>query len=163
MNDVGDKPITRRRALAMGRIRLGEVAYAHVAARTLPKGDALTLAEIAGVMGAKQTSNLLPLCHPLPLDQVRVACELNQALHAVDVYCEAITSHRTGVEMEALTGVQVALLTIWDLSKPIDSALRIEAVRLIAKEGGKGGPWVHPDGLAGVPERFDRPQGGADA
>jgi len=163
MNDVGDKPITRRSALATGRIRLGPAAYARVAERSLPKGDALTLAEVAGVLGAKRTSDLLPLCHPLGLDQVALAFELDAAAEAVVVYCEARTQGRTGVEMEALTGVQVALLTIWDLAKPIDSALAIDGVRLLRKAGGKSGLWLHPDGLPPLPERFATQPVGSDA
>lgn len=147
MFDVGDKPITRRRALATGRIRLGPVAFALVRDRALPKGDALTLAEVAGVLAAKKTVDLIPLCHPIGLDRVRLSFALDEAAAAVDVFCEAANSGRTGVEMEALTGVSLALLTIWDLSKPIEPALEIGGVRLLVKEGGKSGRWVHPDGL----------------
>ena len=158
MNDVGGKPITHRSALAMGRIRLGS-AYEHVAARSLPKGDALTLAEVAGVMGAKRTSDLLPLCHPIGLDQVALAVVLDGPQRSAVVYAEAITQGRTGVEMEALTAVQVALLTIWDLAKPLDSALAIEGVRLLRKSGGKSGLWLHPEGIPPLPERFAHLQG----
>jgi cyclic pyranopterin phosphate synthase len=163
MNDVGEKPITRRSALATGRIRLGPDAYPRVAERTLPKGDALTLAEVAGVLGAKRTSDLLPLCHPLGLDHVALAFELDPAAQAVVAYCEASTQGRTGVEMEALTGVQVALLTIWDLAKPIDSALAIDGVRLLRKVGGKSGRWLHPEGLPTLPGRFAERDEGRDA
>lgn len=162
MNDVGDKPITHRTALATGRIRLGS-AFSRVAARTLPKGDALTLAEVAGVLGAKRTSDLLPLCHPLGLDHVALAFELDSAAQAVVAYCEASTHGRTGVEMEALTGVQVALLTIWDLAKPINSALAIDGVRLLRKAGGKSGLWLHPDGLPLLPGRLSARDEGRNA
>jgi cyclic pyranopterin monophosphate synthase len=154
MFDVGDKPITRRRALATGRIRLGPVAFALVRDRALPKGDAITLAEVAGVLAAKKTVELIPLCHPIGLDRVRLAFSFDEAASAVDVFCEAANSARTGVEMEALTAVSIALLTIWDLSKPIEAALEIEGVRLLMKEGGKSGTWVHPDGLPRLPEPF---------
>jgi cyclic pyranopterin monophosphate synthase len=156
MFDIGDKPITRRRALATGRIRLGPVAFALVRDRALPKGDALIMAEIAGVLAAKRTVDLLPLCHPIGLDRVSLAFVLDEEAAAVVVYCEATNSGRTGVEMEALTGASVALLTIWDLAKPIEAALEIEGVHLLTKQGGKSGTWVHPDGLARVPERFHR-------
>ncbi len=148
MFDVGDKPITRRRALATGRIRLGPAAFALVRDRALPKGDALTLAEVAGVLAAKRTVDLIPLCHPIGLDRVRLSFALDEGAAAVDAFCEAANSGRTGVEMEALTGVTLALLTIWDLTKPIEPALEIEGVRLLLKEGGKSGTWVHPGGLA---------------
>jgi cyclic pyranopterin monophosphate synthase len=154
MFDVGDKPVTRRRALATGRIRLGPVAFALVRDRALPKGDAITLAEVAGVLAAKKTVELIPLCHPIGLDRVRLAFSFDEGASAVDVFCEAANSARTGVEMEALTAVSIALLTIWDLAKPIEAALEIEGVRLLMKEGGKSGAWVHPDGLPQLPERF---------
>lgn len=159
MNNVGDKPITHRSALAMGRIRLGG-AYEAVATRTLPKGDAMLLAEVAGVMGSKRTSDLLPLCHPMGLDQVALAVELDEGARAAVVYAEAITQGRTGVEMEALMAVQVALLTLWDLAKPVESALLIEGVRLLRKSGGKSGLWLHPEGLPRLPERFAHLQEG---
>jgi cyclic pyranopterin phosphate synthase len=154
MNDVGMKPITARAALATGRIAVGAAAFAPLAARALPKGDALTLAEIAGVMGAKRTSDLLPLCHPLPLERVTLAFTLDPDAYAVHAFCEARTHARTGVEMEALTGVSVALLTVWDLTKPLEPALAIGGVRLLAKDGGKSGAWRHPDGLPALPARF---------
>lgn len=159
MFDVGDKPITRRRALATGRIRLGPVAFALVRDRALPKGDALTLAEVAGVLAAKKTVDLIPLCHPIGLDRVRLSFALDEAAAAVDVFCEAANSGRTGVEMEALTGATLALLTIWDLTKPIEPALEIEAVRLLLKEGGKSGTWVHPDGLPEAAHAYAPPAG----
>lgn len=154
MIDVGDKPITRRRALACGSIHLGPRAFALVRDRQLPKGDALSLAEVAGVLAAKKTDELIPLCHPLGLDQVLVDYTLNENESTVTAFCAVATSARTGVEMEALAGVNLALLTIWDLSKPIEAALRIHDVRLLTKEGGKSGRWTHPDGLPPLPERF---------
>jgi cyclic pyranopterin monophosphate synthase len=154
MNDVGQKPATRRAALATGAIRVGARAFAPLAARALPKGDALTLAEIAGVLAAKKTSDLIPLCHPLPLERVALAFTLDPATASVQAFCEARTTGPTGVEMEALTGVSVALLTIWDLTKPLEAALSIDGVRLLAKDGGKSGAWRHPDGLPPLPPRF---------
>lgn len=154
MIDVGDKAVTRRRALACGRIVLGPKAFPLVRDRRLPKGDALTLAEVAGVLAAKKTDELIPLCHPLGLDQALVAFTLDEEATAVTVFCQVSTSARTGVEMEALAGVSLALLTIWDLSKPIEAALAIDGIRLLRKEGGKSGLWMHPDGLPPLPERF---------
>lgn len=154
MVDVGGKSVSRRRALACGRIVLGERAFALVRDGELPKGDALSLAEVAGVLAAKRTADLVPLCHPLGLDHVRVGFTFDETAGAVTVFCEAVTSARTGVEMEALTGVQVALLTVWDVSKPIEAALAIDGVRLLRKEGGASGAWVHPGGVPALPEGF---------
>lgn len=147
MVDVAGKPVTRRQALAAGRIVLGPAAYPAVAAGTLPKGDALTLAQFAGIQGAKQTPTLLPLCHPINLNRALLRHVLRPEALAVDLYCFAEIAERTGVEMEALTGVTVALLTVWDLAKPVEPALSLEPVRLLYKSGGKRGPWTHPEGL----------------
>ncbi|MDZ7801066.1 MAG: cyclic pyranopterin monophosphate synthase MoaC [Trueperaceae bacterium] len=154
MIDVGGKAVTRRRALACGRIDLGQGAYPLVRDGKLPKGDALSLAEVAGILAAKKVDQLIPLCHPLGLDQVALAFDPDDEALAVTVFCQVVTSGRTGVEMEALAGVNLALLTIWDLSKPIEAALGIGGVRLLKKEGGTSGTWVHPDGLPPLPERF---------
>ncbi len=147
MADVSGKQITRRRALAAGRILLGEEAFRLVRDNQLPKGDALSLAEFAGIQGAKQTSQLIPLCHPISLGRVSIFSTPRPDDHAIEVFCLAEIEERTGVEMEALCGLSVALLTIWDLSKPINPALRISDTRLLYKSGGKRGTWVHPDGL----------------
>ncbi len=158
MADVAGKPVTRRLAIASGRIVLGG-AYEAVIDRTLSKGDALLLGEVAGILGAKQTPALLPLCHPINLNRVRVLHRPEPDARAVRMYCAAEIGERTGVEMEALTGLNVALLTIWDLAKPLEPALRIEDVALRYKSGGKSGRWVHPDGLddtiAGLVEQMD--------
>ncbi|MDQ2068670.1 cyclic pyranopterin monophosphate synthase MoaC [Natronospira bacteriovora] len=151
MVDVGEKPVTRRRAIATGRIVVGPEVMAHLREGELPKGDPLRLAEVAAILAAKRTPDLLPLCHPLMLDHVGLICRLNEAEQAVDVFATVVTSARTGVEMEALAAVNAALLTIWDLSKPIEAALEIGGVKLLLKEGGKSGRWEHPDGLAGLP------------
>lgn len=156
MVDVGGKNITRRRAVACGRIVLGPVAFPHVRDGTLPKGDPLRLAETAGILAAKQTAAMIPLCHPLGLDHVELAFALIENDQAATVFCQASTSARTGVEMEALAGVQVALLTIWDLAKQVEPALAIDGVRLLRKEGGKSGLWLNPDGLPPLPEGFDQ-------
>lgn len=148
MADVSAKPVTRRRALASGRIRVGSQAFALLKEGTLPKGDALALAEIAGMQAAKQTPALLPLCHPISLNRVIVRTVLRPDEAAVEVFCFAEIAERTGVEMEALTGLSIALLTIWDLVKPINPALEISETRLLYKSGGKSGVWEHPDGLS---------------
>ncbi|MEQ8270744.1 cyclic pyranopterin monophosphate synthase MoaC [Algiphilus sp.] len=152
MVDVGGKEVTQRRAIAMGRIRLGPIAFPRVRDGTLPKGDPLRLAEVAGIMAAKRTADLIPLCHPLGLDHVSVSIALDADEQSVTVYCCASTSARTGVEMEALVGVQTALLTVWDLAKQVDSALAIDEVRLLLKEGGRSGRWEHPDGVPALPD-----------
>lgn len=137
MIDVGGKAPTRRRAVASGALKMGRAAYKLVAARRLPKGDALALGEAAGLMGAKKAADLLPLCHPLPLDAVAVRFTLDPRLPGVRVECEARAFAKTGVEMEALAGVNAALLCVWDLVKQVDAALTITDVRLELKEGGK--------------------------
>ena len=147
MADVSAKAVTHRVAVAGGRIVIGPEAFALLEAGELPKGDPLAMAEIAGVLAAKQTPALIPLCHPIALNRVRVRCALRADEAAVDVFCLAEIAERTGVEMEALTGLSVALLTIWDLVKPVNPALEITAQRLLYKSGGKHGIWTHPDGL----------------
>jgi molybdenum cofactor biosynthesis protein MoaC len=147
MADVSGKAVTRRVAVASGQIRMGAAAFELMAARQLPKGDPLPMAEIAGILAAKQTPALLPLCHPIALNRVMIQCVLRPQDHAVEVFCVAEIAEKTGVEMEALTGVSVALLTIWDLVKPVNPALEIGSTRLLYKSGGKRETWIHPDGL----------------
>jgi cyclic pyranopterin phosphate synthase len=147
MADVSAKPVTRRIAVAGGRIRIGPEAFRLLAEGGLPKGDALAMAEIAGIQAAKQTPQLIPLCHPIALNRVMIHSVLRPEGAAVELFCVAEIAERTGVEMEALTGLSVALLTIWDLVKPVNPALKIGDVRLVYKSGGKSGTWVHPDGL----------------
>lgn len=155
MVDVGDKPVTRRRAVATGRIRLGHELFARLRRDPeLPKGNPLRLAEIAAITGAKRTPELIPLCHGLSLDHVQAVCRLDPETEAVEVFAEAVTSARTGVEMEALTAASAALLTVWDLAKQVEPALGIESVRLLLKEGGRSGSWRHPDGLPPMPAEF---------
>jgi molybdenum cofactor biosynthesis protein MoaC len=144
MIDVGAKAVTQRRAVAVGTIAL-RGAYAATRDRTLPKGDALLLAEVAGILAAKNAHATIPLCHPLGLDHVAVHTHCNDRARHVTVLCAAATSARTGVEMEALAGVSGALLAIYDLAKNVESALAIREVYLLVKEGGKHGRWVHPD------------------
>jgi cyclic pyranopterin phosphate synthase len=147
MADVSDKPVNRRVAVASGRISIGDEAFGLLAAGRLPKGDPLAMAEIAGILAAKQTPALLPLCHPISLNRVVIHSVLRPETCSVELFCVAEIAEKTGVEMEALTGVSIALLTIWDLVKPVNPALEIGATRLLYKSGGKRGTWIHPDGL----------------
>ena len=129
MVDVGAKPAVRRRAVARGRVRMAPATAERL--RTLPKGDALTVARIAGIQAAKRTSELIPLCHPLPLSVVRV--DLTVDAEGVAIEAAAETTAQTGVEMEALTAVAVAGLTVYDMAKAIDSEMRIDGVVLVSK------------------------------
>ncbi len=147
MADISEKAVTRRVAVAGGKIRMGSEAFALLVEGKLPKGDPLAMAEIAGIQAAKQTPSLIPLCHPISLNRVMIHSVLRPDDHAVELFCVAEIAEKTGVEMEALTGLSVALLTIWDLTKPINAALEITDTRLLFKSGGKRGTWVHPDGL----------------
>lgn len=158
MVDVGAKAVTRRRAIATGCIRMNADTFAMVRDGRLPKGDPLRLAEVAGVLAAKRTADLIPLCHPLGLDHVAVAFRADDSLPGIHVFCQASTSARTGVEMEALAGVNAALLTIWDLAKQVQADLAIDGIRLLLKEGGKSGLYTHPDGLPELPPDFEAPE-----
>ena len=129
MVDVGDKPLSRRRAVARGRVRMALATAERL--RALPKGDALAVARIAGIQAAKRTSELIPLCHPLPLTVVEVLLEVDNAGVAIEAAAE--TTAQTGVEMEALTAVAVAALTVYDMAKAVDKAMRIESVELVSK------------------------------
>jgi cyclic pyranopterin monophosphate synthase len=144
MIDVGEKPATRRRAVARGRIEMSRAAFEAIRDGTNPKGDVLAQAEVAGMLAAKRTSELIPLCHPLALDRIRVGFELVAETCSVIASCEAAATARTGVEMEALQGVTGALLAVYDLSKAVDPVLTISDVHLAVKEGGKSGRWLHP-------------------
>ncbi len=147
MIDVGRKRPTRRRAVASGSIKMSANAFEHIKNSTLPKGDVLALAEAAGMMGAKKTPELIPMCHTLPMDQVTIHCSLNEADKSVSVYCQAAAFAKTGVEMEALAGVNIALLTIWDLTKGVEPNLEIGGIKLLVKTGGKSGVWTNPEGI----------------
>jgi cyclic pyranopterin phosphate synthase len=146
MVDVGDKAITRRVAVAEGRIRLSPEAFAAVAERRAAKGDVLATAQLAGIQGAKRTSDLIPLCHPLPLSGVDVVLDLDPAASAVVCRATARADWRTGVEMEALTAVSAALLTVYDMLKAVDRGMEIGGIRLVEKRGGRSGAWVRPEG-----------------
>lgn len=144
MVDVGDKPVTARTAVAEGAIRMSVAACRLVADQALPKGEVLATSEVAGTMAAKRTAELIPLCHPLGLDHVVVTATVDEALPGVRVRAEARAVGRTGVEMEALTAVAVALLTVYDMVKSADRAMEVESIRLIEKTGGAGGDWHRP-------------------
>ncbi|MBI3553082.1 MAG: bifunctional molybdenum cofactor biosynthesis protein MoaC/MoaB [Elusimicrobia bacterium] len=144
MVDVGGKAATSRRAVARGSLRMGQTAFRLLKAGQLPKGDALKAGEVAGLLAAKRTAELIPLCHPLPLDSVALSFELDETIPGVTAFCEAKASAKTGVEMEALCGVSGALLAVYDLVKQVDPALTILDIRLDIKEGGKSGVWRHP-------------------
>jgi cyclic pyranopterin phosphate synthase len=147
MADISGKAVTRRRALAAGKIIVGSKAFELLKNKDLPKGDALAMAEIAGIQAAKQTPLLLPLCHPIALNRVSIHSVLRADENAVEIFAFAEIAEKTGVEMEALCGLSIALLTVWDLTKPVNPALKIDAIRLLYKEGGKSGEWRNPDGL----------------
>ena len=144
MADVGNKKTSFRRAAAVGSLKMGRPAFGLLKSGRLPKGDALALAQAAGIMAAKKTPELLPLCHPLSLDSVAVDIILDPDLPGAHVRCTAAIAAKTGVEMEALTGAMGALLCLYDVIKPVDPVLEIVAVRLDFKEGGKKGFWRHP-------------------
>ncbi|MEJ2299829.1 MAG: cyclic pyranopterin monophosphate synthase MoaC [Woeseiaceae bacterium] len=147
MADVSGKATTRRVAIAGGRIRVGAEAFERIRDGRMPKGDPLAMAEIAGIQAAKRTPSLIPLCHPIALNRVAVRAVLRPDDHAVELFCIAEIAAQTGVEMEALTGLSVALLTVWDLTKPVNPALEMTGQRLLYKSGGKHGEWIHPDGM----------------
>jgi len=145
MVDVGGKAVTRRKALARGQVRMGAEALRLVREGS-KKGDVLQVARIAGIQGAKRTADLIPLCHPLPLDSVVLDLQIDDAAGAVVVTATAATSGRTGVEMEALTAVSVACLTVYDMVKAVDKAMVIDQVLLLEKEGGRSGHWIREEG-----------------
>jgi len=144
MVNVGSKPVTARTASAEGVIRMSDEAFRVIREEALPKGDVLAVSEIAGTLAAKRTAELIPLCHPLGLDQVTVAASLEPELPGVRVRASAKVTGRTGVEMEALTAVSVALLTVYDMVKAVDREMEIEQVHLLEKTGGTKGDWRRP-------------------
>lgn len=142
MVDVGGKDETRRVAVATGAISMLPATFAMVRDGTAKKGDVLGIARIAAIQGAKRTSELIPLCHPIPLTRVAVEFDLDTQANSVLVSVTAETVGRTGVEMEALTAASVALLTIYDMCKAVDRGMIMSAIRLLEKAGGKSGHWV---------------------
>jgi cyclic pyranopterin phosphate synthase len=142
MVDVGGKPVTHRVAVAVGRISMQPATFELVAGGTSKKGDVLGVARIAAIQAAKRTSELIPLCHPLAVTKIGVDFTLDAAAGAVECRAEVHTSGQTGVEMEALTAVQIGLLTVYDMCKAVDRGMEIGGVRLLEKHGGKSGSWV---------------------
>jgi len=143
MVDISDKAETRRTAVAKGEVRMQLATFEKIQAGAMKKGDVLTVAQLAGVMGAKRTADLIPLCHPLPLTQVDVRLELDKALPGVQIIATARTVGKTGVEMEALTAVSVAALTVYDMAKAVEKTMRIQNIRLVEKHGGRSGDIVN--------------------
>jgi cyclic pyranopterin phosphate synthase len=141
MVDVSGKPVTAREAVASGEIRMRASALSAIYDGIAPKGDVLAAARLAGIMAAKKTSDLIPLCHPLSLSSVEVGLDRFEGIRAT---ATVRTSGQTGAEMEAMTAVSVALLTIYDMAKALDKAMEIGAIRLLSKSGGKSGDWVRP-------------------
>jgi cyclic pyranopterin monophosphate synthase len=141
MVDVGDKPATDRRAVARAIVRMSPATAAKVLTGDAPKGDVLGTARIAGILAAKRTGELIPLCHPLGLDHVDVDAEVDAAAGTVTLTAEARVTARTGVEMEAMTAVSVAALTVYDMVKGIERGVEIAEVVLVEKSGGRSGTW----------------------
>ena len=156
MVDVSDKPVSARRAIAEAAVVVSPETMSLVIDGGGPKGDVLGVAELAGVMGGKRTSELIPLCHPLPLPDLVVAVTPDRAAGVLRVRAEAATTAQTGVEMEAMTAASVAALTIYDMVKGVERGVEIQGVRLISKTGGKSGTWERPtDG--NTPRRKPKP------
>lgn len=137
MIDVSDKPVTKRTALARGRVVMQPATLEMLRNDRLPKGGALTVAQVAGITAAKNTSQLIPMCHPLLLDEVKIEFEFGDA--CVDISAQVKCTGKTGAEMEALTAVSMAALTIYDMCKAVEKGIRIENIRLVKKSGGKSG------------------------
>jgi cyclic pyranopterin phosphate synthase len=146
MVDVGSKPVSTREAVAEGHVRMSAEAFDLVQGNAVAKGDVLAIARIAGIAGAKRTSELVPLCHPIALDLVEVDTEADASLPGVRVRARTRATSRTGVEMEALAAVMAACLTVYDMVKAVDRSMRIEDVRLLSKTGGTRGDWTAPAG-----------------
>ena len=156
MVDVSSKKETFRRALASGKIFVGKEVFDLIANKQMPKGDPITLAEVSAVLGVKKTSELIPLCHPLPIDHTATKIIMHKEDCSLEVFCTVSAFAKTGVEMEAIMGVNAALITIYDLSKIVNPNLRIDNVKLLIKEGGKSGLWKNPDGLPEFLEKIIR-------
>lgn len=139
MVDVSDKAVTDRIATAVGHVKMNKETFDIIAEGRAKKGDVLVVAQLAGIMGAKQCSTLIPLCHPLPITKVSVDLEMNADLPGVDITATVKTTGQTGVEMEALTAVNVAALTVYDMTKAVDKTMEIGGIRVVLKDGGKSG------------------------
>lgn len=144
MVDVGDKASTDRLARARGAIRMRAETLVAIRDNQIAKGDVLTVARIAGIMGGKRTSDLVPLCHPIPITDLQIELTLDDSLPGVRVEALARTTAATGVEMEAIVAVSVSLITIYDMAKGVDKEMEISHIHLVEKRGGRGGIWVRP-------------------
>jgi cyclic pyranopterin phosphate synthase len=144
MVDIGNKAVTERMALARGEVRLKKETLQSIKNELIKKGDVFAVAEIAGIMAAKKTAEIIPLCHPLLVNQIEVDLEINDSSSAVIITAKAKTSGKTGVEMEALTAVSVAALTVYDMVKAIDRTGVIQNIRLLEKHGGQSGDVYNP-------------------
>jgi cyclic pyranopterin phosphate synthase len=144
MVDVGDKPVTRRVAVAEGVIRMRRATVAAIRQGEIEKGEALAVARVAAIEGVKRTASLIPLCHPLPIDSIDVTIELVESLPGARVEVRVSAEWRTGVEMEALTGVMMGLLTLYDMCKAVDRGMELGPARLLEKRGGRSGSWSAP-------------------
>lgn len=142
MVDVGQKPVTRREAIARGQVRMAPATLQAIVGGKLKKGEALAAARIAGIMAAKRTHELIPLCHQIPLEVVEIDFSPDPAGSSIRIQARTVTNARTGVEMEAMVAVSAAALTIYDMAKAIDRAMEIGAIRLVAKRGGRSGDFA---------------------
>ncbi len=140
--DIGDKPVGTRTAVAAGRVRVGEEAFALIESGTVRKGDVLSVAQIAGLLAAKQASRLIPLCHDVQIKGIEVSLSLDEAEHTVEIRAYVKTTGATGVEMEALTAVSIAALTVYDMCKSVSKRIDITDIRLLAKTGGQSGDYL---------------------
>lgn len=143
MVDVSDKDVTKREATAEGFLYVSEDVITQISEAKIAKGDVFAVARVAGIQGAKRCSDLIPLCHPLALSKVDINFEIDKGQQRIRATCFCKLSGKTGVEMEALTGVNVALLTLFDMCKAIDPSMRLEGIRVLDKKGGKTGHWTH--------------------
>ncbi len=143
MVDVSDKAVTARIATARGRIKMHADTLAMIAKGSAKKGDVLGVARLAGIMGAKKTPDLIPLCHPLPITKVSVELDVNTPEKCVDITATVKTTGQTGIEMEALTAVNIAALTVYDMVKAVDKNMTISDIRVILKDGGKSGRYIY--------------------
>ena len=141
MVDVSHKPVTKRHAVAAGQVKMLSTTLAAIEAGNSPKGDVVTTARLAGIMAAKQTSSLIPLCHPLPLNKIDVQITPDAQLPGYQILATVITKAETGVEMEALTAVSVSALTLYDMAKALEKSMQIEGIHLVSKTGGKSGDY----------------------
>ncbi len=154
MVNVGEKDVTPRRAVAMGRVYMKPETLGLIEGGTMKKGDVLAVAQVAGIMGAKKTADIIPMCHPLNIHGIDIRLGINKALTAVDIEAEVTISDKTGVEMEALTAVSVAALTIYDMCKAVDREMSIGYIQLLKKSGGRSGEFVRGDQSGGGKDKI---------